>query len=1361
MYLNGQGVDLSANDGTLSADAMWRNTSYGVYLSGTAETLSGSSIYGNSIGIYAYESTGTVISGNEIFDNSSDGVDDYYYGLVKNNQAWGNAGIGIYVVDGPQAIGNTVWGNTGAGINAYDAVVRGNTAYDNGNYGLYDTGYATLQGNDVYGNALGGVYMSGGSQSGAPNQLINNLIEANAGPGVLVSGVTSNGANPMIENNTIVSTLYEGVAGSGIAVQGSASGLQIENNILDVSSGGYAITVTQTSEQGFKSDYNLFMLSNGSDVAYWENQSFATQTTWYYEVGFDPHSQMGSADFVNLSADANGAIGWDGTQVAGSVATVDNGAATYSQSGSWTTQNVGAGGTSAYTASTGATQSAEGQASATTASWTFTGLTAGYYEIAVTWPYQYDITVNGKTEYFASNATFTAYDGSTVVGEASLNELTNLTATGTGNFTDPGTTGPVWHATMLVQVSGTSLTVTLDNVANENLVVADAVHIARLTGVLAQNNDAQLQPGSPAIDGGDPGTPFLMEPYPNGNRVDIGAYGNTAQATASTNPQIQVLNPTGLAKVQVGSPVSVALGTVGLLPYDEVARLALGSGNTSGTNANGWSYQSYRTDAGSYTTTSGTINLNPPAPSPSIADSQYVVANTAPASVFSALDYATGGVGSQMSFQLPVNNGSYQLVLEFVEPYSYVTAGQRQFDILINGQTVAAKVDVVALAGGYNKALALAFNVTVSGGTGITLQLVNDTASYTAMLSGIEVRHLNPQGVANPQVNLQLSTDGGTTWNTIATGVTLDPYGDGVFNWTPTAAEVTSGNTALIRATASLDGVTTAASGTSAPFLIANAGNDYYVSVTGNDANSGKDPADPMASLAALLRAYTLEPGDVIHVGSGTYNLISNAVLTAADDGVTIEGSTAPGDATIFNRGNTNAGAYVFELDGATGVTLENLNITGGDYGVYADTGSASTHDTVANSFVYGNAAYGVYINTSNDYFTLTNTQVYLNGQGVDLSANDGTLSADAMWRNTSYGVYLSGTAETLSGSSVYGNSIGIYAYESTGTVISGNEIFDNSSDGVDDYYYGLVKNNQAWGNAGIGIYVVDGPQAIGNTVWGNTGAGINAYDAVVRGNTAYDNGNYGLYDTGYATLQGNDVYGNALGGVYMSGGSQSGAPNQLINNLIEANAGPGVLVSGVTSNGANPIIENNTIVSTLYEGVAGSGIAVQGSASGLQIENNILDVSSGGYAITVTQTSEQGFKSDYNLFMLSNGSDVAYWENQSFATQTTWYYEVGFDPHSQMGSADFVNLSADANGAIGWDGTQVAGSVATVDNGAATYSQSGSWTTQNVGAGGTSAYTASTGATQSAKGQASATTASWTFTGLTAGYYEIAVTWP
>ena len=42
--------------------------------------------------------------------------------------------------------------------------------------------------------------------------------------------------------------------------------------------------------------------------------------------------------------------------------------------------------------------------------------------------------------------------------------------------------------------------------------------------------DYHLRPGSPAIDAGDPATPFDAEPDPDGGRVDLGAYGGTAEA---------------------------------------------------------------------------------------------------------------------------------------------------------------------------------------------------------------------------------------------------------------------------------------------------------------------------------------------------------------------------------------------------------------------------------------------------------------------------------------------------------------------------------------------------------------------------------------------------------------------------------------------------------------------------------------------------------------------------------------------------------------------------------------------------------------------------------------------------------------
>ena len=123
----------------------------------------------------------------------------------------------------------------------------------------------------------------------------------------------------------------------------------------------------------------------------------------------------------------------------------------------------------------------------------------------------------------------------------------------------------------------------------------------------------------------------------------------------------------------------------------------------------------------------------------------------------------------------------------------------------------------------------------------------------------------------------------------------LDAGGQGSFLWTPQTE--TNGNTALIRVTS--NGASQAQGTSAAPFLIANAGHDYYLNDTstagdvfttaaGDNATSGKSPDQPMASLAALLSAYPVGPGDTIHVDTGTYKVIFvafplEAYGTAAD----------------------------------------------------------------------------------------------------------------------------------------------------------------------------------------------------------------------------------------------------------------------------------------------------------------------------------------------------------------------------------------------------------------------------------------------------------------------------------------------
>jgi M6 family metalloprotease-like protein len=55
------------------------------------------------------------------------------------------------------------------------------------------------------------------------------------------------------------------------------------------------------------------------------------------------------------------------------------------------------------------------------------------------------------------------------------------------------------------------------------------------------SGDHRLQPGSPAIDAGDPADPLGAEPNPHGCRINLGAFGGTGQATTSPDPDLDWL----------------------------------------------------------------------------------------------------------------------------------------------------------------------------------------------------------------------------------------------------------------------------------------------------------------------------------------------------------------------------------------------------------------------------------------------------------------------------------------------------------------------------------------------------------------------------------------------------------------------------------------------------------------------------------------------------------------------------------------------------------------------------------------------------------------------------------------------------
>ncbi len=586
--------------------------------------------------------------------------------------------------------------------------------------------------------------------------------------------------------------------------------------------------------------------------------------------------------------------------------------------------------------------------------------------------------------------------------------------------------------------------------------------------------------------------------------------------------------------------------------------------------------------------------------------------------------------------------------------------------------------DIVAAAGGALTATEETDTVTASGGDGINLSLINDT-STPAVLSGIEVFAANAAGVANPTVDLSVSANGGTSWTTVATGLTMDRFGRGSYIWT-VPSDATPGNQYELEVTADQG---TQPQGISAPFLVANAGNDFYINdgstagavfttAPGNDANSGTSPDQPMQSLRALLAAYTFGPGDTIYVDNGTYNVLQDIVLSPQDSGVTIVGPSS--GSAVLDRGNMNSERNVFDLDGAVNVTLDQLQITGGFTGVYASSTAGSSGLTVENSTLFDNAQSGIDLESGNTNAILSGNTIFgtpgasggAQNTGIYLAGSSGdVVTGNTLYQNSQNGIVINdGSNDIVSNNQVSASVDGIsvssiYGPPSSQSVtVSGNTVFDNTSAGIvsdgsivsDNTVYGQLSPNA------VGIVAYDS-EVDGNLVYTNV-TGISAQSSTVSNNRLYNNSAAAIFVDYSGPVFANQVYSNAVGiqtGTFYSG--------QIYDNLVYANTDDAILIESQFTSGV--AIESNTVYQAL-----GNAITIQDGTPSTTLLNNILYVLD-GYDIDVAPDSQSGFTSDYNdLYEGTNpNAHIGYWTINGSATTldtlSAWTAATGDDANS------------------------------------------------------------------------------------------------
>ncbi|NBB77971.1 MAG: LEPR-XLL domain-containing protein, partial [Verrucomicrobia bacterium] len=783
------------------------------------------------------------------------------------------------------------------------------------------------------------------------------------------------------------------------------------------------------------------------------------------------------------------------------------------------------------------------------------------------------------------------------------------------------------------------------------------------------DDNFRLAPSSPAVDAGDPLSYFLAELQPNGGRVNIGAYGNTIEATNSPVEVVQILTPNGFEKFQVGEDVGVEFRTWGLL--DEQV---LGLINVGGGTVDRWLAENFNTSGDSTSSRSNAVDVSG-------------VANPAPESVYQTYRYDSN---DPLVYAIPLPDGDYTVKLHFNT--LEFSEGRDVFDIALNGTTVTSGFDPRVETGERYKAIAKSYQVNLSGGESLEIRL--DPITGDANLSAIELLQPNPGGTTAPTVDLEFSDDGAGSFDPLAAGLSLDRFGNGTFTWTPDTE--TGGNDGFLRAVANTGG--NAQGQSRDAFLVTNAGKNYYLNdddttgdvfttAVGENLNSGKSPDDPMASLFALFKAYSIGGGDTVHIDTGTYVLRQNITLTAANAGMTLLGPST--ETALLDRANLSSGTAVLELIDADNVTVENLSITGAETGILADRDNDSDGVVLRNNEIFGNDRYGVEIDRGNDNWTLVANEFYGLPEGSNFDQDLGVLGSNHSGTGLRNNVFYNHRSDGLRLSGV------------RDIHFEGNESRDNRSDGFEISLNGggisEIRDNLARNNEGDG-FRIRGEEAlvINNVAHGqNQRSSYNGFDlqsgATARNNLAYDNGR-GVRLDATGVFEGNRIYNNQTDGIFASDfathrirdndiyGNQTGISlgrgNDVIeNNRIYANSQIGIHLD----NSDGTLIRNNTIYQT-----DGTGVSVTDQSWDVELRNNIVHMDA-GTAINVTKNSQRRFDSDYNLFDLGTDADWLNWGSTFFNERPGIFYELGIERHSRTGDARFVD-PAGPDGILGFD---------------------------------------------------------------------------
>ncbi len=370
---------------------------------------------------------------------------------------------------------------------------------------------------------------------------------------------------------------------------------------------------------------------------------------------------------------------------------------------------------------------------------------------------------------------------------------------------------------------------------------------------------------------------------------------------------------------------------------------------------------------------------------------------------------------------------------------------------------------------------------------------------------------------------------------------------------------------------------------------------DEYTTAVGNNRSTGKVSSAPKPYPNNVARIYSLGANQTLSVDTGNYPLlrpliVSNIPGTLDDDeGFTFRGAAQAGHTTTLRHANPLTQAPILQLSFADFMTLQNLTLTGGTYGLTAR--NNSTNLSASSVSVISNSIGGLLIDSGSTVLGLDRiTADQNNGEGIQVSAPLASLTNSVVSNNRGSGIYLINTGATrVEGNHVFNNTgngdYGIYVTNSVaGAALQignsdlalglGNRVRDNAPGGIYASGNVTVAGNTVYNQtSGYGIWSDNGATVLRNVSFDNAN-GVYTNGGAIRENRIYHNTATGIVADGNPAITQNVIYSNTTG--ISSGFAFGGSIN---GNILYANSNAGIVLVQAGYYGTSPTIVNNTIV--------------------------------------------------------------------------------------------------------------------------------------------------------------------------------------